>query len=554
MEYTPELEVGRIRVMEKRNKGDYMLRSEKRQGGYHSKPPRRGNPFGRFLYAVLTLVVLVVLWPIGLVMLWSPKLRWTGVSKLLTSLVTALMFFLFIAYLLTVPVENPQVYEFQQRARRGFVAVREDVTQWMGKQADAVGEQMTEWNEGFQAALENIAPIAGTLYNEGMYHITGWIRDGAETMSRWLDPDQQTVWAENGIYHTRRACEENHGTAITLGEAQGEGMEQCELCAAPEPEVTPTPTAEPTPETTQTPEVTPENTPEPTQTPEPTPQPTFRVVNTVEAGEVAPAGAATSAPTPTYAPQTPAPTATPQPTPDPTPELTAAPVVAQTPVTEATAGAEPTQTAQMVQPSSQINVMAELMDVADAHVWYTGNGKYYHKYSSCGSMENAKRHTLAEAFAAGRETCPWCHPLSKADLDIEEPVWMTDATHVFHISDDCAQLGDAWTFMTLDDALKDKGNPCEECGAYHYVNELPLPEKVAQKEAMEAAKAAAATPVPKAAYAGGETIVYYGDKSKYYHANSGCRTITSAAPHTLQEAVDAGKQNCPQCAAPLLEQ
>jgi len=98
------------------------------------------------------------------------------------------------------------------------------------------------------------------------------------------------------------------------------------------------------------------------------------------------------------------------------------------------------------------------------------------------------------------------------------------------------------------------GNPCEECGAYHYVNELPLPEKVAQKEAMEAAKAAAATPVPKAAYAGGETIVYYGDKSKYYHANSGCRTITSAAPHTLQEAVDAGKQNCPQCAAPLLEQ
>lgn len=543
MEYTPELEMGRIRIMEKRS-GDYMLRSEKRQSGYRSKPPKRGNPFGRFLYALLTLVVLVVLWPVGLVMLWSPRLRWTGVSKLLTSIVTALIFFLFIAYLLTMPIENPEAYAFQQRARRGFVVIQEKTTLWVGECADAVGEKMAEWNEGFQDALDNMNPIAKTLYGEGMYHLTGWIRDGAETVSCWLDPNQQTVWAEDEIYHTRRNCDENNGTAMTLGEATEAGLKRCDLCAKPEPTVTPTPTAAPTPVVTQTPEPTEEPTPEP----EPTPQPTFRVVNTTDGAGVQPAGAAaTTAPTPTYSPETAAPTATPEVTPAATAEQTEAPVVQAT--------VQPTQkpvATPMVQATPDMSLMPEMMDVADAHVWYTGNGKYYHKYSSCGSMENAKRHTLAEAFAAGRETCPWCAPLSKADMEIEEPVWMTDATNVFHISDDCGQLGDKWTFMTLEDAQKANGNPCEECGAYHYVHQIPLPEKVAEKQALEAARAAAATPAPTAAVMDGDTIVYYSTRSKYYHANSGCQLITNAAPHTLQEAADAGKENCPQCAAPIL--
>ena len=61
------------------------------------------------------------------------------------------------------------------------------------------------------------------------------------------------------------------------------------------------------------------------------------------------------------------------------------------------------------------------------------------------------------------------------------------------------------------------------------------------------------TPAPTSAETSdGAVVVYFGDRSSYYHSNSGCRRITTASPHTLQEAVAAEKKPCPDCNPPVL--
>ena len=533
MEYASDLGVGRARVMYKKNKGDYMVRSQKRSKGYRSQPPKKRNPFGRFLYAVLTLILLVTLWPVGLVMLWNRNLRWTGVSKLLTSIVTALIFFVFLAYLLTMPIDNPKLYDFQQRARRGFVAMQEDVSSWFGRAEDDLGSVFARKNEQFGETMRNIGPMAQTVYKQGVYTGANLLRDAAEAVDVRIDPGRQSVWAEGEIYHTRKHGWED-AQRMTLDEAMDAGLTMCPICAKPEP----TPTPKPTPEATPTPE------PTPVITPAPTVAATFRPLDgeTEDPSGIQPMEAATTPePTPTFAPATPEP--------ETTPVVTAVPVAAATPESAPEATAKVTVSARAVRPTAKptqvpAELLPELMSVADAHVWYTSDGKYYHKYSTCGSMKNASRHTLSAAFSAGKATCPYCNPISQDDLEVAEPVWLTEGANVFHISDDCAQLGDKWTFMSLDDAVKAGGNPCEECGAYHYVNQLPLPGRTMAPVAV--------TPAPTAWKADGSTVVYYGDRSSYYHSHSGCRRITTAAPHTLQEAVAAGKKVCPDCNPPTL--
>ena len=65
----------------------YMERSEKR-GNY--RPQRRKKP--PFWYALLTIIMLAVLYPVGLILLWRKKLRWSKGLKTALSLVFAVVF------------------------------------------------------------------------------------------------------------------------------------------------------------------------------------------------------------------------------------------------------------------------------------------------------------------------------------------------------------------------------------------------------------------------------------------------------------------------------
>ena len=104
----------------KRNRG-YMMRSEKRpaygSGGgdnRHRKPPRRkraGLP-----YILLTLLISVILWPIGMIMLWRRKVRMQAGTKLLLSLLTLCICVFLIVFALNINVKNERLRSLQNDA------------------------------------------------------------------------------------------------------------------------------------------------------------------------------------------------------------------------------------------------------------------------------------------------------------------------------------------------------------------------------------------------------------------------------------------------------
>ena len=92
----------------------YMQRSQKRRRVSHSvpTPPQPSEPSRKprrprkkragFFYGCATFVLLITLWPIGLVLLWQRKVRWHFASKLLTSVLTLAACILLLGFALTV--------------------------------------------------------------------------------------------------------------------------------------------------------------------------------------------------------------------------------------------------------------------------------------------------------------------------------------------------------------------------------------------------------------------------------------------------------------------
>ena len=111
---------GLLQAFALRRGSGYVMRSEKRPGYSGSggsgsgKGPKRKR--AGFFYILLTLIVSIILWPIGMVMLWRRKVRMQAGSKLLISLLTLCISVFLIVFALTVPVENEQFTAFQDQA------------------------------------------------------------------------------------------------------------------------------------------------------------------------------------------------------------------------------------------------------------------------------------------------------------------------------------------------------------------------------------------------------------------------------------------------------
>lgn len=102
---------------------DYMMRSEKRggarqpvSGGSGKKPPKRRRRRAGFCYKLLTMLLLLVLWPVGLLMLWRRKVRWGVGTKLLTSAITLIACVVLIGFALTVDTGNARYATMQNSA------------------------------------------------------------------------------------------------------------------------------------------------------------------------------------------------------------------------------------------------------------------------------------------------------------------------------------------------------------------------------------------------------------------------------------------------------
>ena len=114
----------------RRHGRDYMMRSEKRPG-YGSgrpgkKPPRKKRRTG-FFYIFLTSLLSVLLWPVGMVLLWRRRMRMQVGTKLLFSLVTLFISIFLIVFSLTVPTENPTVIAFQDKANDFLDKAADDI-------------------------------------------------------------------------------------------------------------------------------------------------------------------------------------------------------------------------------------------------------------------------------------------------------------------------------------------------------------------------------------------------------------------------------------------
>ncbi len=100
-----------------KNGGNYMMRSAKRPGltsGGGGKPPRR-----HIVYKIVTILMLILCFPIGLIMLWlKHPIRWPGFAKLLISVCALVVSLALFATLLSVDFSNPTLASIQQQTNQ----------------------------------------------------------------------------------------------------------------------------------------------------------------------------------------------------------------------------------------------------------------------------------------------------------------------------------------------------------------------------------------------------------------------------------------------------
>ena len=514
----------------KRRNG-YVMRSEKRPGysggsaGKGGRKPRR--PRAGFFYLLLTFLLSLILWPVGMVMLWRRKVRLQAGTKLLISLLTLCLSVFLIVFVLNMHVENPQFTAFQDKANDWLDTAYAD----LAVAGDAAYQKGVDtWNVMTDFAEKSYRPAMNTLadgLDKGV-ELAGAARSKVMGLFGGKDTpaDVDTPVADGGfdVYLPENTPDPDAAQALGEGTLTADGA----LIEASTPE----PTATPSPEELAegyVPALTPTPVPTPTPTPSPTPLPELTV-------EVKPAGEATvyfnddgklyhmrsscksmsSAAAHTLAEAVEAgkrncntcgspdaaildeaftvwadgkdfyhttdacekfdgqwrlislndaiaggltaceaceadiyalrngtaeaPTPSPEPTPEPTPTPTPAPVA--------------------------IRPATALKPVADATVYRSSNGKFYHKVRVCKGMTGSSPYKFSEVQGKYRR-CTTCDAPDAALIG-QACLWM-DENSLCHTSDECTEFKGAYTLILRDDALARELKGCPLCGGNEYL-------------------------------------------------------------------------------------
>ena len=600
MTYEQALRPGPLMFFATRGGSGYMMRSEKRNGAYGSpnrRPPRRRK--AGFFYIFFTLLLSVVLWPIGMVMLWQRKVRMTAGTKLLISLLTLCMSVFLIVFALTVPLDNVEYTAFQDKANDWLDKAAADV-------AVAGDAAMKKTSETWQAMADFAS--ASTAYASAYT---------ADAIDEGVRAAGQARAAIEDLFHREKAAPEATEAPEVTGEPEvteaPEVTDEPEVTEAPadtgEPEATEAPaetaqdsrtpeateaalipgagentkapaaprvTVKPEAETSESPAETesaveillPETEPK-SEDAQPLGEGTLHANGEFEPGDIktptdAPAEAniaapleeatavplKTADPLPTEAPtEEPTEAPTEKPTAAPTEKPTEAPVEEPTeaPVEESTeapteAPAETPVEAPTEAPAEAAGVAFTVKPASQATVYFFTNGsKGFHDGPNRHEMKNAPAHTLQEAFDMGKNPCKACGMPDKGILDEAHVAWVDEARRI-HTTDECESFKGHWRLMSLDRALAAGYEPCESCGADFYAEEIfPAPTPTPEPRAVSPA-----VPLKSA----GDVTVYYYDSSKGYHVRPDCKGMSDAPAHTLREAADAGKKACGYCNPP----
>ncbi|MCR4621383.1 MAG: hypothetical protein K5663_04810 [Clostridiales bacterium] len=196
-------------------------------------------------------------------------------------------------------------------------------------------------------------------------------------------------------------------------------------------------------------------------------------------------------------------------------------------------------------PTPEPIVLPAVKDVAEAPVYFTPGGTYYHLIRNCSGMMNAESHTLKEAKAAGKQVCGKCGVVSTAMLSrgTTDYLWV-DTHNVAHTSDVCKGFeGTTYKIIPFKDVYEGHYTYCPKCKAdsvYEYLRRQELGVRNEYE----------ADTQTRLLHEYEKTItVYYGSNSKKYHSTQECgQMYDDRYVHTLYEALHTdAKKPCSIC-------
>jgi len=490
----------------KRADRQYMMRSEKRPGYRPHSGNGNGNGNGngggrrrrprRIGYAILTIVLLLILWPVGLFPLWARRLRWRSMVKAAVTVATGVAFLLVFSFLLTMPTQNDAILSAQTGFRNSMTYIAESMERAASdsdQYANNVSRIASSAVSLSQKALLSVIPpaknnmdalaaqsgkLTGLLFQGAVKGFTQALYDTglaptptpmptpeptptpSPTPSPTPEPSPpvEMVWyvPSETVYHNDPTCGGLAGAQeITLTEALTLGLTPCLNCVT-NAGLTPEPTmAAEAPLATAMAVITQPSEESATPSPSASPAIAAKAVETavVSSPSVAPSASLDVSQVPAT-PKSPTLLLTPSPSPSLAPVVTATPMptVAATPI-----------------------ALPPYEPLGEMLVWHTGNGKYYHVDEHCPGMSGAKQYTLASSVEAGFKPCTRCKPPAPELLKEQFVVWCgTD--HVFHITSKCTALTGTPTIMTFEEALLEEGYAgCPVCGANLYEQDAKTP-------------------------------------------------------------------------------
>lgn len=405
-----------------------------------------GNEGNGILFMLLTILLLLVVWPIGLIMLWTRRFRLGWAGKLLITLVTAVLFCFALVFAANIPSSNPTVKKIQNALNDGFDWVYSQTGGTLDEAGNVISAVLKDGETKLNAIWDQIDEGVANAYLKYYTKAEPGITAVKRTIPAWL----------SNKYLNYIGYEPPKGEVL---EKQNKGDKGVQISG-------------------------------------PTPTPTSTL----------------------------APVATPTPTPTPGPTPTPAPIT-----------------------------LPDIKNVELAPVYYTKGGTYYHLTKNCSGMVNADSHTLKEAFTAGKKTCENCAVVSTDMLDFKDEYFWVDDKNVAHVTDECAEYphNGRYSIIPFEDVYQGHYTYCHACRAdvcYEYMQRNDSRYNISYEELDDSTKLL---------YDYEKTIiVYYGENSRKYHADTACQMMYDAKyEHNLYEALHTDiKERCNICTAPTEEE
>lgn len=230
--------------------------SERNRNNQKRKPPQAGIG-----YMILTAVLLLVLFPIGIFFLWSRKIRASAGTKVFIMLITGIIFTGLMILAINYDTGNPRIDEIQKEAR----GVLEQVDKYTGNCIRKIKDWGTQeydkaeanFERLYEAADEKIASEALSAYDKvdlNLYAVK--VQLPSMLLEKFKELIDYQPPEEEAAVPVKLATPDMGGlTVATVNQATEKEPEE-EIALEPVP--APVPTATPKPEPTKAPVVLPE--------------------------------------------------------------------------------------------------------------------------------------------------------------------------------------------------------------------------------------------------------------------------------------------------------